>query len=151
MESTYAAIARLVYTYAERLDSGDLAGMAGLFSKATLRTSGPAGIVTFTGSDEVHNAFANSVRRFEDGTPSTKHVTTNLIVDEDREAGTATGRAYFTVLQARPELALQVVAAGSYRDMFVLDADGWRFADRLIRIELAGDLSRHLSVALPTS
>jgi hypothetical protein len=148
MESTYSAIASLVFGYAERLDSGDLAGMAGLFGQATLRTTGPDGITTLTGADEVHDAFATSVRRFEDGTPSTKHVTTNLIVDEGPQPGTASARSYFTVLQARPDFSLQVVVVGTYRDEFVLDGDTWRFADRLICIELVGDVSRHLSVDL---
>ena len=82
MESAYAAIARLVFGYAERLDAGDLAGMAALFDGAHLRTASGDG-VTFTGAAEVLAAFDGSVQRFEAGTPSTKHVTTNLIVDAD--------------------------------------------------------------------
>jgi SnoaL-like domain len=149
VEPVYASVARLVYSYAERLDAGDLDGMASLFAKGTLRTHGPDGIMTFTGQAEVFAAFDGSVKRFEDGTPSTKHVTTNLIVDVDDAGDTASGRAYFTVLQARPSLPLQVVIAGSYRDEFVLDEGVWRFADRLIRIELRGDLREHLLVGLP--
>jgi 3-phenylpropionate/cinnamic acid dioxygenase small subunit len=148
-EQVYASVARLVFGYAERLDAGDLEGMASLFAKATLRTTGPDGITTFTGKDEVFRAFDSSVQRFEGGVPSTKHVTTNLIVDPGADGETASGRAYFTVLQARPALPLQVVIAGSYRDEFVRDDAGWRFADRLIRIELVGDLREHLKVALP--
>jgi 3-phenylpropionate/cinnamic acid dioxygenase small subunit len=147
-EPVYASVARLVFGYAERLDAGDLDGMASLFSTATLRTTGPAGITTFTGKAEVFGAFDGSVQRFEDGTPSTKHVTTNLIVDAGADGETASARSYFTVLQARPALPLQVVIAGSYRDEFVLGDDGWRFSDRLIRIELVGNLSEHLNVGL---
>ncbi|MDQ1718224.1 MAG: hypothetical protein QOE89_2177 [Pseudonocardiales bacterium] len=153
MEPTYAAIARLVYGYAERLDAGDIAGMAAMFSDGTLRTSGPDGIVTFSGAQAVHDAFANSVQRFSDGTPATKHVTTNLIVEEEVGGGgdvvAATGRALFTVLQARPEFPLQIVVAGRYSDSFIRDCDGWRFADRLIQIDLVGDVSRHLVVDIP--
>jgi 3-phenylpropionate/cinnamic acid dioxygenase small subunit len=147
-ESTYASVARLVFGYAERLDAGDLRGMANLFAKATLRTSAPDGIVTFTGADEVFGAYDGGVKRFEDGRPGTRHVTTNLIVDADDAAGTASGRSYFTVLQARPGFPLQVIIAGSYRDEFVRDDDGWRFADRLIQIELLGDLREHLVSAI---
>lgn len=109
MESAYAAIARLVFGYAERLDAGDLAGMAALFDGAHLRTASGDG-VTFTGAAEVLAAFDGSVQRFEAGTPSTKHVTTNLIVDADETAGTASARAYFTVLQS-----LLVPAAAAHR------------------------------------
>jgi 3-phenylpropionate/cinnamic acid dioxygenase small subunit len=147
-EPVYASVARLVFGYAQCLDAGDLDGMAALFAKATLRTNGPDGITTFTGKDEVFHAFDSSVQRFEDGTPSTKHVTTNLIVDPGADTRSASARSYFTVLQARPTLPLQVVIAGSYRDEFVLDETGWRFADRLIRIELVGDLREHLTVGV---
>src|SRR4029450_9181130 len=35
-----------------------------------------------------------------DGVPRTKHVITNLTIEVDEAAGTATARSYFTVLQA---------------------------------------------------
>lgn len=144
MESTYAAVARLVFRYAEYLDDGDLEGMATMFADATLRTHTPDGLMAFTGSAEVLAAFTGSVRRYEAGTLGTKHVTTNLIVDESADGTAALARSYFTVLQARPGFPLQVVVAGRYRDTFELGEHGWHFSDRLIRIELAGDLSHHL-------
>jgi hypothetical protein len=148
MEPAYAAIARLVFGYAERLDAGDLAGMAALFDGARLRTASGDG-ATFTGAAEVLAAFDGSVQRFEDGTPSTKHVTTNLIVDADEEAGTASARSCFTVLQSRPTLPLQPIVAGRYQDAFARDSDGrWHFTDRLITIEHVGDVSQHLRAAI---
>ena len=144
MEPAYAAIARLVFGYAERLDAGDLAGMAALFDGARVRTASGGG-ATLTGAAEVLAAYDGSVQRFEDGTPSTKHVTTNLIVDADEAAGTASARSYFTVLQSRPALPLQPIVAGRYEDAFARDADGnWHFTDRLIIIEHLGDTSHHL-------
>jgi hypothetical protein len=144
MEPVYAAVARLVFGYADRLDAGDLAGMAAYFDRARLRTASGEG-ATFTGAAEVLAAFDGSVQRFEDGTPSTKHVTTNLIVDADETAGTATARSYFTVLQSRPDLPLQPIVAGRYEDTFARDGDGrWYFTDRLIVIEHFGDVSHHL-------
>jgi hypothetical protein len=60
------------------------------------------------------------------------------------EAGTAVSRAYFTVLQARPGLPLQPIASGRYRDRFERRDGQWRFAERRVRVDLVGDLSRHL-------
>jgi hypothetical protein len=149
MEPAYAAIARLVFGYADRLDAGDLAGMAALFEGARLRTASGDG-ATFTGAAEVLAAFAGSVQRFEDGTPSTKHVTTNLLVDADEEEGTASARSYFTVLQSRPELPLQPIVAGRYEDTFARGEDGrWHFTDRLIVIEHVGDVRYHLRQQMP--
>jgi hypothetical protein len=84
----------------------------------------------------------------DDGTPATKHVTTNLIVDEHPDGASASARSVFTVLQATPALPLQVILAGTYTDEFVRDERGWRFADRLVRMQLVGDLSEHLVVEL---
>lgn len=150
MDSVYATIARLVFEYAERLDRGDLVGMSRLFAQATLRTSSATGITTFTGSDEVFAAYDASVIRYEDGTPKTKHVTTNLIVEWDEGANVATARSYFTVFQSVGSFPLQPIVAGRYEDRFVRDEQSpWRFADRLITIEFSGNLGHHLAVSLP--
>ena len=54
---------------------------------------------------------------YEDGTPRTKHVT-NIAIEVDAEAGTASARSYFTVLQALPDLPLQIIVSGRYLDRF---------------------------------
>jgi hypothetical protein len=55
----------------------------------------------------------NSVIVYDDGTPRTKHITTNLAIEVDEEAGTAVSRSYFTALQALPDLALQPSSAAA--------------------------------------
>jgi 3-phenylpropionate/cinnamic acid dioxygenase small subunit len=144
-ESAQTAISRLMFTYVERLDDGDLDGMAELFAQATFRSLGPDGIITLTGAAEIRAAFAASVR-MHGGKPATQHVTTNLIIDEDRAGGRALARSVFTVVQATDRLPLQVVVAGRYRDEFVRVDGRWRFADRLVDIRLIGDVSEHLLV-----
>jgi hypothetical protein len=81
---------------------------------------------------------------YDDGTPRTKHVTTNLAIEIDEEAGTAVSRAYFTALQALPELAPQRIVSGRYHDRFERREGLWRFVERRVRTDLVGDLSRHL-------
>ena len=85
------------------------------------------------------------VRRYEDGTPRTKHVTTNLVIDADEDAGAATARSYFTVLQRLEDFALQPIIAGRYHDTFELVDDEWRLSERVILCDLIGDLSHHLA------
>jgi len=133
------AIAALVHAYAERLDAGDLDGVAALFADATY---GRAGGPVRRGSAEVRSALG--VVKLHDGIPCTKHVITNLIVEVDEAAGAATARSYFTVLQAAPSLPLQPILAGRYHDRFARVADGWRFRERLIHVDLVGDLREHL-------
>jgi 3-phenylpropionate/cinnamic acid dioxygenase small subunit len=133
------AIADLIHTYAERLDGGELDGVAALFAHAAYgRPGGPVR----HGAPEVRAAL--EVVRLHDGSPRTKHVITNLIVEVDEAAGTATARSYFTVLQATPALPLQPILAGRYHDRFHQSPHGWRFTERLIHLDLIGELREHL-------
>jgi 3-phenylpropionate/cinnamic acid dioxygenase small subunit len=134
-------ITALIHDYAERLDAGDLDGVAALFEHATWGSPGRG--EPLRGSAEVRRGY-DGVILHEDGTPSTKHVISNVTVDMDDGADTAGARSYFTVLQARPDLPLQPIIAGRYRDRFERVDGAWRFAERLIITDLIGDLSRHL-------
>jgi len=148
MASDEDAITTLIYTYAERLDAGDLEGVAQLFAEATLHSNQRAEVRR--GTAAVLQTFRSSVALY-DGVPCTKHVTTNVIIDVDAQHGTATARSYFTVLQARPELPLQVVIAGRYHDQFAHTANAWHFTDRLIYVDLVGDLRFHLKRPIATT
>jgi hypothetical protein len=144
-----ADIAALVYGYAELVDAGDFAGVGELFATATFRAAAGSEIHVRTGAAEVQAQFDQLVRLKTDGTPGTKHVTTNLVIDLAASGGTAEGRSYFTVLQARATEAggpdIGVVVAGRYHDRFERDASGaWHFADRLIYTDLVGDVRGHL-------
>jgi ketosteroid isomerase-like protein len=104
------AITTLIYTYAERIDLGDFDGVADLFAQATLTFEGFGEAVS--GRDAIAGLYQRTTRRYEDGTPRTKHVMTNVMVEVDDEGTAATSRSYFTVLQAVPgALSLQPATA----------------------------------------
>ena len=89
--------------------------------------------------------FVGVAEVFAHGTPRTKHVMTNVMVDVDEEGTSAGSRSYFTVLQAVPGgLALQPVIAGRYRHTYTLAGGRWRFASMHIIIDLVGDLGHHM-------
>ena len=137
------AITRLIYTYAERIDAGDFAGVAELFEHATLTFEGFGD--TVNGREAIERLYARSTRRYEDGTPKTKHVMTNVVVDVAEDGATAASRSYFTVLQAVPgELALQPVIAGRYRHTYQKVDGHWRVATMHVIIDLTGDLGHHM-------
>ena len=134
-------ITNLLYRYAECIDSGDLAGAAALFEHARIRV-GPGDTVDAASL----LAIWKSLIVLHDGTPRTKHVTTNPILEIDEEAGTATCRSYYTVLQQTDELPLQTIVAGRYHDGFERVDGRWRFSYRdLTLIDMVGDVSRHLT------
>src|ERR1700691_5995467 len=100
--SSYQAIENLIATYAEFVDDGDFAGLGTLLADATFTGSG----APVSGPDAIEKMFRSMLIVYDDGTPRTKHVTTNIVIEVDEEAGTAVSRAYFTVLQALPGLPL---------------------------------------------
>ena len=141
------AIENLMYVYAERMDAGDLKGLAALFEKA--RMIGPKGDVQGTGSAEIEKIYERSTQVYEDGTPMTQHVTTNLILEFAKDGRSCFARSRFTVMQAVDGFPLQCVIAGAYEDRFAYtESDGWHFTERRMKPKLAGDLSRHLKYEL---
>ncbi|SOJ52696.1 hypothetical protein MSIMFB_00206 [Mycobacterium simulans] len=134
-------IANLLYRYAECIDGGDLAAAAALFEHARIRI----------GADETIDAarllgiWKSLIVLHPDGTPRTKHLVSNPIVEVDEDAGTARCRSYYTVLQQTEELPLQPIVAGRYHDRFERVDGQWRFSYRdLTLIDMVGNLSHHL-------
>ena len=142
-------IQNLVHRYAELIDLGDFDALGRLLGRAEVGSGDHPG--TLTGPDALTAMFTSTTRRYEDGTPRTKHVTTNCIVEVDEDSASATCRSYFTVLQAVPALPLQPIVAGRYHDRFVCDDGTWRFAERRFFIDLVGDVSQHQLVPLPST
>ncbi len=148
MSDSAREIANLIYSYAERLDAGDFKGVGALFARGAISNQG---IDTASrGADEVVALYEQWTRLYPDGTPRTKHVTTNLICEIDEAAGTAEVRSYFTVFQQTDSLPLQPIIAGRYRDSFERVKGTWHFSNRFIISDLAGDLSQHLLQAIPS-
>jgi ketosteroid isomerase-like protein len=134
------AIRALIHEYAERIDLGDLDGLAEMFAAATWGSPGRG--TPLRGTEQVRRGYDGVI--LYDGIPSTKHVISNVTIEVTGDGSAATARSYFTVLQARPDLPLQPIIAGRYHDRFERVAGRWRFADRQIIPDLIGDLSRHL-------
>jgi hypothetical protein len=139
MDEARTEIIALVYGYAERMDAGDFAGVAALFADGVFRSDRGG---RYEGAAAVRDVLERLVILHDDGTPKTKHVTTNLVIEID--AATATARSYFTVLQATAGVPLQPIVAGRYHDSFVRREGVWRFAERLIFVDLVGNVSDHL-------
>lgn len=132
-------ICALVHEYARRLDDGDLGGVAALFEHATWRSTATG--QTLRGSEQVRQVYSRVV--LYDGTPRTKHLITNLVVDQVG-ATEASAHCYFTVLQSvTPGQPIEVILSGRYVDRFAKVDGSWRFEDRLFLSDLVGDLSRH--------
>ncbi len=132
-------IENLIHAYAERMDLADFAGVGALLEGARY---GGEGMEPLAGGAEVGRLLAGGIRLY-DGSPRTKHVTTNVIVELGPAVDEARARSYFTVLQAVDGPPATIVA-GRYHDRFSLFEDRWRFTERIIFMDLVGDLTKHL-------
>ena len=137
-----SAILDLIYRYAELIDAGDFDGVGRLLQRASF--GGPR-TPTVTGARNIAGLFTVMTKRFADGTPKTRHLVLNPIVEVHGD--TATARATFCVVQATDRLPLQPLVVGRYDDAFARDPDGgWHFTRRIIDVEMTGDVSEHLLV-----
>lgn len=136
-------IENLIYCYAERIDAGDFRGVAELFRNAEIVST--AHNVKHTGMDEVLEMYTLSCRLYDKtGTPLTKHLTTNVIIELDQNGREANARSYYTVIQATDSLPLQPIISGRYQDRFRKVEKNWEFASREMIVDLVGDCSAHL-------
>ena len=141
----FLAVQNLVYRYTMHIDHGELDEMAQLFQHADVIVDAgtysrdPAGLAA---------VFKEYVHFYPDGTPRTRHVTTNLIVEPDGE-NRAKATSSVIVFQQTDEFPLQPVIGTRNHDRFEKVDGQWRFAERRIEMNLYGDLSAHM--LLPVS
>lgn len=137
-------IERLLHRYAEAIDAGDFEAVGELFTDGAVCT--PDGLPIAEGAAAVTKLYESTTRRHPDGTPRTRHIITNVMVDIDDDGRTAVCRSRFTVFQATETLPLQAIIVGDHHDDFSLVDGRWTFNRRVMRPALYGDLSQHLLV-----
>jgi hypothetical protein len=125
--------------------------LTGATSRPLGRYSPTAGLTVrlLEGSAAVEDMLHHMLRRYPDGTPRTAHVTTNLLIQVDETAGTASATSYITILQAEPDskFPLQAIFSGRYQDRFHRLQGEWHFLERALVPTLLGDLSRNATAA----
>lgn len=134
-------ISNLLYKYAESMDAGRLEEASEMFRNARVRSGNKV-------LDHIAllEGWRSTVKIHPDGTPRTKHVITNPIIEIAEDAVSATCRSYYTVLQATPTVPLQAIAAGRYHDEFKRVDGVWQFTFRdYSLLDLMGDMSDHLA------
>jgi 3-phenylpropionate/cinnamic acid dioxygenase small subunit len=135
-------ITNLLYRYAECIDTGELTEAAALFEHARIRV----GAEDTIDAARLLGIWKSLIVLHTGGTPRTMHVTSNPIIEVDEDAGTASCRSYYTVLQQTDELPLQTIVTGRYHDRFERVDGQWRFSYRdLTLIDMVGDVSHHLT------
>lgn len=144
--STTDHLSALLHDYADRIDAGDLAGVADLLRHAEIMVPPDDRVI---GAEELRNRLEKSVILYQDGTPRTKHLVTNITAEIDEEAGTASTRAHYLVLQNLEGGPIVPIVAGRYHDRFERVGGVWRFTARRYGLtDMVGDISGHLRPGL---
>lgn len=141
-------IRNLLGRYCELMDAGQFDDLADLFARATLADE--HGAVFATGAEEIRALWERQTilyptdsRAEHDGTPATKHVTANPVIDVDGDSATCSSS--YIVFQGTDALPLQPIVTGRYRDTFSRDdTETWHFTQRRYALDHVGDLSQHL-------
>lgn len=134
------AISNLIARYAFLVDDGDYAGLGGLFTHGALVLNDHRPAI---GCEAVEAFLRKALRTYEDGTPRTRHISSNIIIEIDDGRAAASAQSYVTTLQATEGLPLQPIACGRYADRFERRDGSWVFVHRQIRTGLTGELSFH--------
>ena len=129
-----ASIERLMHDYCTAIDHGDFARFGLLMRGARWLVEG----------EPPSPESATNVIVYDDGTPRTKHVISNIDIAVADSGSKATGHSYVQVYQQALGRPLRVIFAGEYFDEFRCVDGEWSFATRDIRYPLYGDLSGHL-------
>ncbi|MFL0172995.1 nuclear transport factor 2 family protein [Mycobacterium sp. SMC-13] len=133
-------ITELLYRYAELIDAGDFDGVGKLLGRGNF--------MGVAGAEAIAALFAKTTRRFPDhgNTPRTRHLVLNPIVELDGD--TAHARSTFCVVQQTETVPLQPIVVGRYGDTFARDDAGWYFTERVVDVQMVGNVSDHLNIAL---
>jgi hypothetical protein len=137
-------IENLIATYAFLVDDGEFAKLGDLLADADFSLNGGPAV---SGREAIERLARETLQTYDDGTPRTSHVTTNIIIEADEREGTATSSSYFTVFQSLPGFPLQAIASGRYHDRFQKHNGRWRFTQRLVTTSFTGDVSHHVRTA----
>src|SRR4051794_27208333 len=138
--TAHDAVRNLLGRYCELMDAADWTAVGELFVDAEL--VGPDGSVIAAGPAAIQAMYEHGTRLY-DGSPRTRHLTANSIVDVDED--NATARSSYVVFQAVEGFPLQPIITGRYQDAFARADGAWRFARRQFFVDHVGDLSHHLT------
>jgi SnoaL-like domain len=138
-------IRNLLGRYCDLMDAGNWAGVGALFAGG--RLADEHGTELAAGAEAVAAFYARGTQ-LHDGSPRTKHLVLNTVLDDAAPDGSVSARSSYLVLQGLGGGELRPIITGRYVDRFARGAGGWHFVERRFAVDLVGDLSHHLRYAI---
>jgi len=118
----YEEIRGLYARYCYGFDNGDSEMVAGVYAAdATFLMGGKV-------MGDSREKIAANVRPPAAGSPASKHVPSNIVIEPSSDG--ATGTSYVVLMAFETGKAPVVTGGGSYASSFVKTPDGWRFKSR---------------------
>jgi hypothetical protein len=136
-------ISKLIFLCDQRNDDGDFDGVGELFAHATIGVAG-MGDVVCEGAAATAEQFRSSTRVYAEHGARTHHMSSNLIIEVDEAAGTATCSSHYVMFQQTDDLPLQPINTGRNHDEFERVDGTWRWTRRFIDSRLYGNMAHHL-------
>lgn len=133
-------IEHILVRYAELFDEGRWKECAALFRHGRMSSSFDG---QWRGEAEFLQQHERYSIRYDDGTPKTIHLITNIRIEIADDARTAESMCYVTVFQRTEQLPFQPIYTGQYFDMFHKVDGEWFIKERVSKARLRGDQSRH--------
>lgn len=140
----YPAIINLLMRYSDAVDRGAFDEVGEFFRHADVYFPGEEKPSIRAGTGDFGKHLTAWTRVFpETGTPRTRHLCTNPIVDFEDDTH-ARCKTTFVVFQGTDSLPLQPIITGSYLDRFEKVDGEWRFVERREVVGETGNMSEHL-------
>jgi hypothetical protein len=136
-------IVQQIYRMGYFLEDGDFDGVADLLSEATFGAD-ILGRKAFRGREEIREQYRRTNVTYPGRGRATKEVYSNVLVDIDLVAGTASSITSYTVAQQPPGEVFELIVAGRYEDEWQLVDGEWKWTDRYIKVQFRNDLTRHM-------
>jgi hypothetical protein len=136
-------IEQQIYRMGYLLEAADFDGVGELLAHATFGAD-KIGRKVFSGKNEITAQYARTNIVYPEGGRRTKEIYTNVLVDLDLDAGTASSITSFTVAQQVPGGRFELLVAGRYEDEWRRVDGRWRWFDRYVVAQYHNDLDGHM-------
>jgi hypothetical protein len=128
------------------LENGDFELVGELLRHATFGAD-RIGRRAFKGKQQIRDQYARTNITYPGHGRATREMYTNVVIDIELDAGTATSTTAYTVAQQIPsgDTAFELLVAGRYEDEWSLIDAEWHWTDRYIVVQFKNDLDQHMS------
>ena len=142
---SYRAIENLIYDSMWMIDNEQEEAMIRTLHKDCVHIT-PPGMNEMPAINQAEWASKVHRRWGPDRRNRTKHIVSNIRIEVDEQAGTASARTYLTIVQGVPEVGfpLQPIFCGTYHDTFKRNEEGkWYYATHRLVEDMMGETCNH--------